>query len=86
MNLRFLLSLLLPYKRTTAEKARHALLRCGISPDSIAWKVGPNGSFVFGKKDPDAEDLTEEQIGCILDWTRRERIRVGFIGWERDAD
>src|SRR5438105_3865494 len=37
MKLSFLLSLLLPYKRTTEEKARQALMGCGISPDAIAW-------------------------------------------------
>jgi hypothetical protein len=85
MNLRFLLSLLLPYKRTTEDKARQALIRCGVSPEAIEWRVGEDGAFAFGKKHPDAENLTEEQISCVLDWTRRERIKVGFIGWERDA-
>ena len=62
------------------------MIRCGVSPEEIEWRVGADGEFAFGKKHPDAEDLTEEQIGCVLDWTRRERIKVGFIGWERGAN
>ena len=85
MNLRALLSLLLPYRRTTEEQAREALLRCGVSPDAIAWKVDADGSFAFGKKQPDAANLTEDQMSCVLDWRRRERIKVGIIAWERDA-
>ena len=86
MNLRFLLSLLLPYMRTTEEKARQALVRCGVSPEAIEWRVGEDGAFAFGKKHPDADDLTYEQISCVLDCARRERIKVGFIGWERGAN
>ena len=85
MKLPFLLSLLLPYRRTTEEKARKALTDCGIDPDAIFWRVGADGSFAFGKKDPDAADITYEQTSCIVDWTRRERIKVGFIGRETDA-
>jgi hypothetical protein len=85
MKLRFLLSLLLPYRRTTENKARQALLKCGISPDAIAWKVAADGSFAFGRKKPDADALTAAQVQCLLDWTRRERVKVGFIGWEGDA-
>ena len=79
------LGLLLPYRRTTEEHAREALVRCGVCPEAIAWRVGEDGSFAFGKKHPDAEYLSDEQIGRILDWTRRERIKVGFIAWERKA-
>lgn len=82
MKLPFLLSLMLPHKRTTEEKARQAMMACGISPDEIAWSVSTDGSFAFGRKHPDADGLPDEQMQCILDWTRRERIKVGFIGWE----
>jgi hypothetical protein len=80
MKLRFLLSLLLPYRRTTADQARQALLKCGISPDAISWKVAADGSFTFARKNADADGLAEAQIQCLLDWTRRERIKVFFIG------
>jgi hypothetical protein len=86
MRLLDLLTLLLPYRRTTEEQAREALVRCGVSPEAIAWTVGPDGSFAFGKKHPDAEFLSDEQVGRILDWTRRERIKVGSIAWERNAN
>jgi hypothetical protein len=86
MSLRSLLSLLLPYRRTTEEKAREALVRCGVSADDIAWKVGADGSFAFGRKHPEAAGLTEAQMQCLLDWARRERIKVAFMGWERSAD
>jgi hypothetical protein len=85
MKLPFLLSLLLPYRRTTEEKARKALTDCGIDPDTILWRVDADGSFAFGKKHPDAAAMTFAQTSCIVDWTRRERIKVGFIGWETDA-
>ena len=84
MKLPFPLSLLLPYKRTTEEKAKEALIACGINPDEITWRVGADGVFVFGRKHPDAEDQTDEQLACILGWTRQERIKVGFIGWVTD--
>ena len=85
MKLPFLLSLLLPHKRTTEVKAREALKDCGISPNAIAWKVGADGSFAFGRKHPDADELTYEQTRCIVEWTRRERIKLSFIAWETDA-
>ena len=82
MKLPFIFSALLPRKRTTEEDARRAIIACGIDPDEIAWKVGPDGSFAFGRNHPDADNLTDEQIGCLVDWAQRERIRLGFIGWE----
>ena len=86
MMLRSLLSLLLPYRRTTEERARQAILNCGISPDATAWHVGPDGAFAFGQKHPEENGLTYEQVECLLSWTRRERIRVGFIAWETRRD
>ena len=86
MKLRTFLSLLLPYRRTTEEKVRQALLDCGISPDAIAWEVGPDGSFAFGQKHPDDDGPTIEQVECLLSWTRQERVRTGFIGWETRKD
>ena len=86
MNLRALLWLLLPYRRTTPEEAREALVRCGISPDEITWRVGKDGSFAFGRKHPDDSGLTYEQTSHLLAWARRRRIKVGFIGWEQGPD
>ena len=82
MKLLSFLRLMLPYRRTTEAKAREAIVRCGISPDAIAWEVPPDSSFVFGRKHPDDDGLTFEQVDCIVAWTRRERIRTWFIGWE----
>lgn len=82
MNLRSLLRSLLPYRRTTEAKAREAIMRCGISPDAIAWHVGPHGSFAFGRKSPEDGGPSSEQIECLVAWARRERIRMGIIGWE----
>ena len=53
MKVLSLLRVLLPYRRTTEAKAREAIIRCGISPDAIAWQVGPDGSFAFGRKSPE---------------------------------
>lgn len=78
MNLRSLLGLILPYRRTTAEEAEQAMLHCGISPDEIAWKIGDDGSFSFGRKHPDDDDLTYEKTSYLLAWARRRRIKVGF--------
>jgi hypothetical protein len=82
MNLRSLLRSLLPYRRTTEARAREAIMQCGISPDAIAWHVGPDGSFAFGRKSPEDDVPAFEQIECLVAWTRRERIRTGIIGWE----
>ena len=82
MKMPFLLSLLLPRQRTTEAKAREAIIDCGINPDEVAWRVGDDGSFAFGKKHPEADGLTDDQTQRILDWARRERIKLGFIAWE----
>lgn len=84
MKLPFILSMLLRRKRTTEEDARQAIIACGINPDEIAWKVGADGSFAFGRNHPDADNLTDAQIACLVDWARRERIKLGFIAWESD--
>ncbi len=82
MKMPFLLSLLLPRQRTTEAKAREAIIDCGINPDEVAWRVGDDGCFAFGKKHPEADGLTDDQTQRILDWARRERIKLGFIAWE----
>lgn len=82
MMLRSLLRRLLPRKRTTEAKAREAIVRCGINPDEIAWRVEVDGSFVFGRKRPVDVGLTYEQIECLMAWTDSERVRTSFIGWE----
>jgi hypothetical protein len=88
MRLRsILLRLLLPYRRTTETKAREALIRCGVSPDDIDWRVGADGSFTLGRnKHPEGEELTYQQMECLTDWVQRERIKFFIIGWERSPD
>ena len=81
MTFRDLLWMLLPKKRTTPEEARQALLRSGISPDEIEWRVGNDGSFAFGRKQ-EGPPLTYEQASKLLSWARKGRIKVAFIGWE----
>ena len=82
MKLPFFLSVLLPRKRTTEEAARKAIIACGIDPNEIAWKVGADGSFAFGRNHPDADNLSDEQVSRLVDWASRKRIKLGFIGWE----
>jgi hypothetical protein len=82
MKIPFPISLLLPRQRTTEAKAREAIIDCGINPDEIAWRVGDDGSFAFGRKHPEADCLTDDQTQRILDWARRERIKLSFIAWE----
>jgi hypothetical protein len=86
MKLLSLLRALLPYRRTTEAKAREAIIQCGISPEAIAWHVGPDGSFAFGRKAPEDDGPNFEQVDCLVAWTRRERIRTGVIGWVTRED
>jgi hypothetical protein len=62
------------------------MTRCGIAPDDIAWDVGEDGSFAFGRKSPDDERFSIEQSLCLQEWSRRERIKVRIIAWERQPD
>ena len=73
---------MLPRHGTNEADARAALSRCGIAPDSIAWSVGPDGTFAFGRKSADAPPLPETQNECLMRWIENDRIKVGFIGWE----
>lgn len=73
---------MLPRYGTTVTEARTALSDCGIAPDSIAWSVGPDGTFAFGRHSADAPPLPEKQNECLMGWTEKNRIKVGFIGWE----
>jgi hypothetical protein len=82
MKLPFPLSQLLPRKRATETDARRAMLACGIGPDELAWSVSADGTFAFGRKHPDAEGPTYDQIDCLTEWARRERIKLGLIAWE----
>lgn len=82
MGLGALLRLLLPRRRTTEVEVRAAIVSCGISPDDIAWTVGADGSFAFGRKSPTDQTFSHEQSMCLVKWAQRERIKVGFIGWE----
>jgi hypothetical protein len=82
MILRTLLQLFLPRRRTTETEVRAAMVSCGISPDDIAWTVGADGSFGFGRRSATDQAFTIEQSMCLLEWAQRERIKTGFIGWE----
>ncbi|WP_162792386.1 hypothetical protein [Novosphingobium sp. P6W] len=75
---------LLPRHGTNAADVRAALSGCGIPLDSIAWSVGPDGTFAFGRKSADALPLLEEQNECLMRWVEKNRIKVGFIGWESE--
>jgi hypothetical protein len=74
--------MLLPRHSATAAKARAALEGCGIVLDSIAWRVGVDGTFAFGRKSADAPPMTEPQTKCLMRWVGDNRIKVAFIGWE----
>ena len=74
--------MLLPRHSTAAAEARSALERCGIDPDSIAWQVGPDGTFAFGRKSADASPMTEPQTKCLMRWVEDNRIKEAFIGWD----
>ncbi|MCR5871400.1 MULTISPECIES: hypothetical protein [unclassified Sphingomonas] len=82
MKLPFILSMLLPRRRTTEDDARQAMMACDINPDEIVWEVGADGSFAIGRKHPDADNLTDARISCLVGWAQRNRIKLGFVGWE----
>jgi hypothetical protein len=73
---------MLPRHGTNEADVRAALSGCGISPDSIAWSVGPDGTFAFGRKSADALPLRGEHNECLMRWIDKNRVKVGFIGWE----
>lgn len=73
---------MLPRYGTNEADVRAALSGCGISSDSIAWSVGRDGIFAFGRKSADALPLPDEQNECLLRWVEKNRVKVGFIGWE----
>lgn len=81
-SLKFLLRLLLPYRRVTEDEAREAIARCGLSPDDLVWRVTENGAFAFGRKSPEADTLSEQQVQCLVDWATRRRVQLAIIGWE----
>jgi len=78
MSFRELLWMLLPHRRTTPEEARQAILRSGISPDDIEWRVGKDGSFAFGRKQ-EGQPLTYEQASKLLSWARKFPSRRGDV-------
>lgn len=71
-----------PRHGTSAADAQAALFHCGIAPDSIAWSVGSDGSFAFGRKSADALPMPGKQEDCLMHWINKNRIKVGFMGWE----
>lgn len=77
-----LLRLLLPYRRIDEDEAREAIRSCGLSPDDLAWRVTEDGTFAFGRKSPDAEPLSGNQVQCLTNWARKRRVRLAIIGWE----
>jgi len=79
-----LFRLMLP-KATTAAEVRKAMERCGVSPNSISWRVTEDGAFAFGRKSADAPPLADRQSECLLKWAKDNRVDIRFIGWERDA-
>lgn len=76
------LRLMLPHKATTPAEARSAIERCGISPDSLSWRV-EDGAFVFGRKSAYAPPIPDQHSNCLLKWAKDNRVEVRFIGWER---
>jgi hypothetical protein len=76
------LRLLLPHKVTTPAEALSAMQGCGVSPDSISWRVTEDGAFAFGRKSPDAPPIADRQSYCLLTWAKDNRVEVRFIGWE----
>jgi len=80
-----LLRLMLPHKATTPAEAQNAMERCGVSSDSISWRVTEDGAFVFGRKSADAPPLGDRQSECLLKWAKDSRVDIRFVGWERDA-
>jgi len=73
---------MLPRHGTSEADVRNALSGCGIPSDSIAWSVGPDGTFTFGRKSVDALPLPEVQNECLMRWVEKNRVKVGLIGWE----
>jgi hypothetical protein len=82
MNLRFLLSLLLPYRRINEEDALSVIRACGLSPDDLAWRVTDKGALAFGRKSADADPLPESKVRCLTEWAMKRRVQLAFIGWE----
>ncbi|WP_162234236.1 hypothetical protein [Novosphingobium sp. Leaf2] len=73
---------MLPRHGTNEAEVRAALSGCGIPLDSIAWSVGPDGTFAFGRKSADALPLANDQNECLMRWVEKHRVKVGFVGWE----
>jgi hypothetical protein len=77
--------MMLPRHGTTESEARSTLEHCGIEPEDIFWAVSANGTFVFGRKSHNSAPLTETQHLCLMRWVEDKRVKVGFIGWEAEA-
>ena len=73
---------MLPRHGTNEADARAAISGCGIPPASIAWSVGTDGTFAFGRKSADASPLSYSQNECLMRWVEKNRVKVEFIGWE----
>lgn len=78
------LGLLLPHKATTSAEALSAMQRCGVSPDSISWRVTEDGAFAFGRKSADAPPIADKESDCLLKRAKNNRVEVRSIGWETE--
>ena len=78
------LGLLLPHKATTSAEALSAMLRCGVTPEGISWRVTDDGAFAFGRKSADAPTIADRESDCLLKRAKNSRVEVRFIGWETD--
>jgi hypothetical protein len=85
-SLRFLLTLLLPYRRIDEEQALAALRACGFAPDDLAWRVTENGALAFGRNSAEADPLPEMKVRRLTEWASKRRAQLTFIGWETTAD
>jgi hypothetical protein len=72
---------LFPHRPTDAE-ARAAILRCGVSPDRIAWRVTEDGGLVFGEKTENGPALPSSLTPCLMSWGKWNRVNVGFLIWD----
>ena len=75
--------ILLPRYATTSADVRLQLERCTIESDSIAWTVGEDGTFAFGRKGGNAAPMTEAKSDCLMQWVTDNRVKIAFIGWEK---
>jgi hypothetical protein len=79
------LRLMLPHKAISPAEARNGMQRCGLSPDTVSWRVTEDGAFAFGRKSAAGPAIPKRQSDCLLKWAKDNRVEVRFIGWETDV-